>query len=161
MKNVLKFFLLSLVLLSMVSCVTRLGSFTVISTKNIDWSRAGEFKRGSRVDGQDLAHIIILFPTKFMINIETAVDKAIEKVPGAVALVDVVLKDKRFYIPYIYGQLAFIVEGTALIDPKLISNADELEDSSYYIGLCDRKSNITFSKVSKEQYEATKTRAED
>jgi hypothetical protein len=102
-------------------CATRLGAFTVISTKSIDWSRAAEFTRtNKRVDGSDIYHIIIVFPTKYNITIEEAVDNALEKVPGAIALVDAVLSRKEIYV-VIYGQESFVVEGTALIDPKLAS----------------------------------------
>jgi hypothetical protein len=122
-----KFFMLgmpALVLafgITVTGCATRLGAFTVISTKSIDWSRTAEFTRSNqRVDGSDICHIIIFFPTKYNITIEDAVDNALEKVPGAIALVDAVLRRKDFYA-IIYGQDSFVVEGTALIDPKLAS----------------------------------------
>jgi hypothetical protein len=106
--------------LVLTGCATRLGTFTVISTKTIDWSRASEFTRRNQwVDGQDICHIIIFFPTKFNVTVEDAVDNALEKVPGAVALIDAVLRSKYFYIPYIYGRSGFYIEGTVLVDPKL------------------------------------------
>jgi hypothetical protein len=46
-----------------------------------------------------------------------ALDRAIESVPGAVALLDGVLTQRAWYIPYIYGESSFLVEGTPLIDP--------------------------------------------
>jgi hypothetical protein len=53
------------------SCVTRLGAFTVVSTKNIDWSRTSKFVRyNQRVRGEDIYHIIIFIPTKMNITIE-------------------------------------------------------------------------------------------
>ena len=79
-------------------CTQRLGAFTVISTRNIEWSRAAEYQRDNRrVMGEDLAHIIVVVPTKFNVTIEDAVDKALDKVPGAVALVDAVLRYKQVY----------------------------------------------------------------
>lgn len=136
------------------SCVSRLGSFTVLSTKNIDWSRAAEYKRDNRkVDGENARHIIIFIPTKGNITIEDAVDQALEKVPGAVALVDVVLRSKFFYIPYIYGKQAFIVEGSVLIDPKLVA-VDDSNETIYYQGYYDKNKEFKLSKIEKTQFDS-------
>ena len=134
------------------SCVTRLGSFSVISTKNIDWSRAAEYKRDNRrVDGEDSLHIIIFIPTRMSVTLEEAVDKALEKVPGAVALVDAVLRSQSFYIPYVYGKNAFIVEGNVLIDPKLVAN-DDSNEIIYYQGYYDKNKEFKLSKIEKTQF---------
>jgi hypothetical protein len=40
------------------SCSYRVVDFTIISTKNVDLSKAGTFKRGkTRVEGKDVAHM--------------------------------------------------------------------------------------------------------
>lgn len=133
-------------------CVSRLGSFTVVSTKNIEWNRASEYVRSTnRTKGEDIAHIIIIIPTKGNVKIEDAVDNAIEKVPGAVALVDAVIRSRTFYIPYIYGQAAYIVEGSALVDPKLVPVA-ELEKQNFYIGVADENGSVEVSKVTEDEY---------
>jgi hypothetical protein len=112
-------FLLSLFLLS--GCSTRVADFTIISSKNIDLSKGMNFKRGStRVKGEDLKHIIII-PTTHP-NAKEAMDKAIESVPGCVALTDGVLNHNLWWIPYIYGQESYEVEGTPLIDPDLLKS---------------------------------------
>ncbi|MGX2041213.1 hypothetical protein ACWJKU_13935 [Methylocaldum sp. MU1018] len=109
--------ILSATLLS--GCATRLADFTMMSSKNIDLSRGANFKRGaSRVTGDDTKHIIIFIPTG-QPNVKAAMDKAIESVPGAVALLDGTITQKAWYIPYIYGQSSFVVEGTPLIDPAI------------------------------------------
>ncbi len=59
-----------------------------------------------------------------------AVDRAMESVPGAVALVDGVLSSRVWYIPYVYGQESYIVEGTPLIDPRLATTST---DSEYFV----------------------------
>jgi len=83
-------------------------------------SKASSYKVGNQsVTGQDMAHIIIFIPTKSM-SINKAVDKAIENVPGCVALLDGVIYRKIKWIPNIYGKGAAIVEGTPLIDPNIV-----------------------------------------
>jgi hypothetical protein len=100
-------------------CTTRIVDFTAISTKNVDWSKAATFSRASsRVVGKDTAHIIIFIPTGVP-NMKEAIDQAIESRPGGVALVDGVVYSKFWWIPYIYGQTSYVVEGTPLIDPAL------------------------------------------
>jgi len=101
-------------------CVHRHGQFSVISTRNIDWSRSAEFTRGSRVEGRDIVHIVIFVPTGTA-TIFGAVDHALNQVPGAVALVDAVLSSRGWYIPWIYGRSGWTIEGSVLIDPALAS----------------------------------------
>ena len=43
--------------------------------------------------------------------------------PGAVALLDGVLTQNFWYIPYVFGKSAFLVEGTPLIDPALVADS--------------------------------------
>ena len=102
-------------------CTTRLVDFTMISTKNVDLSKGASFTRGPhRIEGIDMVHMIILIPTGVP-NMKEAIDRAIETVPGAVALMDGVVSQKVWFIPLIYGQSMFVVEGTPLIDPSLVS----------------------------------------
>lgn len=145
------FILLCVVALS--GCVTRLVDFTIISTKNIDLSRGADFKRGaSRVEGEDSAAIIIFIPTGVP-NIKTAIDKAIESVPGAVALLDGVLSEKSFYF-LLFGQYGYIVEGTPLIDPKLV--AGKLP-SNHIVSRLDKKGNVVETQyVTKAEFEKIK-----
>ena len=115
-------------------CTTRLVDFTVISSKNVDLSRGADFKRHTgRVQGEDLKHIIVFIPTGVP-NAKAALDKAIESVPGAVALLDGVLTYEWFWIPYIYGQQKYIIEGTPLIDPKIkLADGDQSTYSFVYV----------------------------
>ena len=137
---------------SVTGCVTRLGSFTVISTKSIDWSRASEFTRSNqRIEGEDMYHIIIFIPTKFNISIEEAVDKALQKVPGAIALIDAVLRYKSFYFPYIYGRFGYYIEGNILLDPKYAASADE-ESSNYLVLYTEDGKDFKKAAVSETEY---------
>jgi hypothetical protein len=119
MKKMVQAFGATLAMLLMAGCQNRIVDYTVISTKNVDLSRASSFQRGSaRVVGEDIAHIVVLFPTSVP-NMKEAIDRAIESTPGAVALTDGVVYQRSFYIPLIYGQSGFKVEGLPLIDPAL------------------------------------------
>ena len=97
--------------LLMTGCTHNIGDFTVISTKNVDFSVIAGSRRGAQVEGDDIMHVIIFFPTSGAPNLKTAIDRAIESVPGAIALVDARLRFRSFYIPYIYGQDAFLRRG--------------------------------------------------
>lgn len=93
-------------------CATRIGDFTMLSTKNIDLSRMDEFERGRRTTGEDI--------TVFSVpSMEEAVDKAIEREPGGIALVDVSVET-------LVGILTqgWRIEGTVLIDPKLVESSE-------------------------------------
>lgn len=99
-------------------CTNRFVDYTLLSTKNVDLSKAGAFKRGpNRVTGEDGRLIIIFIPTGGVPHLKTAVDRAIESVPGAVCLVDGVVSSRNWW--FIIGESAIMVEGTPLIDPSL------------------------------------------
>jgi hypothetical protein len=92
----------------------------MLSTQNVDLSRAGEFRRSvSTVEGKDTMHIILGVKTKANIDLKEAIDRALAKFPGAVALVNVRLYTTGWSI-LVYGQTSYIVSGTALVDPNLV-----------------------------------------
>lgn len=135
-------------------CATRLVDFTIISTKNIDLARGADFKRGSsRVQGEDKVSIIIFIPTGTP-NIKTAIDKAIQSVPGAVALLDGVVTAKGWWIPYIYGESSYVVEGTPLIDPNLVLSK---LPSKYIFCRADKNGKVKEIRyLSKAEYDSIK-----
>jgi hypothetical protein len=94
--------------LSLSGCVQRIMDFTVISSKNVDIPGI----RGEKVSGEDMKSIVIVFPTG-QPSIKAAVDQALEKGNGDV-LLDGVISSKMWYIPYVYGQAGFVVEGTSM-----------------------------------------------
>lgn len=96
------------------SCTSRLTDFTVISTKNVPIGNqpTNLSKATTRVKGVDKAHFILFIPTGVP-NLKEAIDKAIEKYPGAIALADGVVKSKMWHA-LLYGQTSYIVEGTPL-----------------------------------------------
>lgn len=107
---------LALALLLLSSCTQRLTDFTVISTKNVPINKGAVELRtgGRRVKGIDKAHYVVCIPTGFP-NMKEAIDKAIEQTPGAIGLTDGVVKSK-FWHALVYGQTAYIVEGTPLFE---------------------------------------------
>lgn len=145
MKKVI-FLLILTVILS--SCTHRLFDFTIISSKNVDLSKANTLVRGyTRTEGKDVAHIILFFPTGIP-NLKDAVDRAIEKIPGCVALLDGVIKSRAFYF-LVYGQSAYIIEGTPLIDPSI--NGGKVP--AYSKIQMDKKGNVvSVTEISKEDY---------
>ena len=155
-KKLMFFTLIALLSISAMGCATRLVDFTIISTKNIDLARGADFKRGpSRVQGQDTVHIIIIIPTGTP-NIKTAIDRAIQSVPGAVALLDGVVTAKGWWIPYIYGQSSYVVEGTPLIDHKLVMAKLQ---SNFIISKLNKKGDVIGTQyVSKTEYDSIKKR---
>lgn len=95
----------------MAGCVVRQGDFTVLSdklvdTKHFDLSKA---KKVGHAKGEDKARIIVLFPTG-QPSLEDAIDDALEKGGGDV-LTDAVVHSYSWYIPYIYGESGWRVEG--------------------------------------------------
>jgi hypothetical protein len=122
----LKLMILSMTAILFSSCSHRVLDFTLISSKNVDLSKAASFLRGkNRVEGKDKVHWIIIIPTG-TVNIKEAIDRAIESTPGCVALLDGVIYTKFWWIPYIYGQQSATIEGTPLIDPSLAYNPTEI-----------------------------------
>ena len=105
---------LAAVLLS-AGCSQTLGDFTILSTKNVDLSALSKSHRAGETQGEDKTYIIIFIPTGVP-NLKTAIDRAIEAVPGCYALSDARLTASSFYIPYVYGENSFSVKGTALVN---------------------------------------------
>lgn len=96
---------------SVAGCVTDHGHFTVLSNKLM---RTTNFRldqdRRKDVVGEDVAHIIILIPTKARPTLEEAIDDAMQKGQGDV-MTDVRVKTWAWYIPYVYGQTGWEVRG--------------------------------------------------
>lgn len=114
-----KVIVLSCATLMLAGCSQRIADFTIMSSKNVDLSRGVDFKRlPTRIIGEDKKSIIMFIPTGEP-NIKEAMDNAIESVPGAIGLVDGVVTYSAWWIPYLYGEFGYEVEGTPLIDPLL------------------------------------------
>lgn len=95
------------------SCSHRIVDFTVISSRNVPIVEQGtEFKKATqRVKGEDSKWSILFVPG--IPNMKEAIDRAIDKYPGAVALTDGVVYAKSWTVG-LFGQNKYIVEGTPL-----------------------------------------------
>ncbi len=127
MKKVLMF---ATVFVLFCSCTSRLVDFTVISTKNVPIGDgvANIQKANTRVEGVDKKHTILFIPLGFP-NLKTAIDKAIESYPGAIGLADGVVKSKWWHA-LLYGQNAYIVEGTPIYEADGASNSTKAKNQS-------------------------------
>jgi hypothetical protein len=100
--------------MAMVSgCFSR-GDFTAISGKNVNLSslKVDRTMAKGRTSGEDCQHTVIIFPTSGPSTLDEALDRALEP-KQANLLLDAVVKWHNFYIPYIYGQNCWKVEGVA------------------------------------------------
>lgn len=114
-----KIILLLAVLLLLAGCTSRIGNFTIMTTKNVDWSDSINLARGNKsVKAVDKKYIIVLIPTGTP-NITRALNKAMDSIPNCVALVDGVIDQTTWYIPYIYGETYYTIEGIPVIDKTL------------------------------------------
>ena len=154
-KNVLILSLLVIVFAT--SCTQRLMDFTIISSKNVELSKFPDYEKGQhRTAGKDKKPIIVIVPTG-QPDAKEALDRAIESTPGAVALLDGVLTYKQYYIPYIYGESTYIVEGTPLIDPALASKEKFENSEGYSVCILNKQGEVKKSvNFDKEEYKATK-----
>jgi len=99
-------------------CSHRIADLTYVSTKNVTQEElATATSDNERVTGEDSSHIIIFIPTGNP-NAEEALDRAIEKKKGGVALKNATIHSSWFYIPYIYGKSTITVEGEVLVPMK-------------------------------------------
>lgn len=136
-------------------CKTRMIDYTIISSKNVDISKIKTFKHGTdRAVGQDITYVILFIPTGTP-NLKEALDRAIQGVPGAVALVDgVVYVESGYFL--LGGYSGFTVEGTALIDPSL-PGARQSMKSNYIIGGYNRDQRAyEYEFVDEATYKAAK-----
>lgn len=126
-KNKLNLLILVIITLLSSSCSFKVLNFSMLSSKQVDLSKAATFVKGkNKVVGKDIVHIIVIISTR-TVKINKAVDRAIENTPGCVALLDGVIYTKFWWIPYIYGKSYAIVEGIPLIDPSLVYTSSKIQ----------------------------------
>jgi hypothetical protein len=121
--------------LLMGGCTTRIGDFTIMSSKNIDLSRVGEFYRSATtVQGSDsVITVLFFFPVSSKTtDLKTAMDNALSKIPGSQAIVDV--RFSRRKLNFVLFQIeTFIVSGNVLFDPTLAGAPETSPDKPYLV----------------------------
>ena len=139
----------SLFLLS--GCSQRVGDFTVISTKNTELGQ--KFVRTNlkaKTIGIDSKPTVVFIPFGTP-SIKEAVDKALES-EGAQVLTDVVVYYDYYYIPYIYGETKYRVEGTAWKKTDLNEKAkNDLDSAEAIYVLQQKEGDVKFVKVTKNE----------
>lgn len=96
------------------ACTINHGDFTVLSNKIVDTSNFDleNTPRLRNVEGEDITHMIIIFPTGIP-KITGALNDAFSKTDTDV-MTNVNLSQTSWYIPYIYGQQGWTVKGDAV-----------------------------------------------
>lgn len=157
MLKTFKVLFLSLITITFITgCTQRVTDFTVISTKNVDFSSSKLKRASERIEGKDEHYfILMIIPTRGPITLKQAIDNTIEKVPGAVALVDGVIYKKNWaWIILSYD--AYIITGTPLIDQNLVSSLP----SNYIISTYNATlKDFEIEYVSKEKFELYKSKS--
>lgn len=110
-------------------CTTRLGDFTIVSTKN--YERNVEYRNVGRMEGKDKVLIILGIPLGSP-TIEDAVDDAIEA-GGGVYLANAVIRQGSWFILLI-GQTGYTVEGDVYAP---VSHGDVLKEGEETFTLVD------------------------
>lgn len=102
-----------LMLIAIGGCASR-SDLTAVSSKNVNLSNIKIDRRAlkGRTSGENCQHIIIVIPTSGPATLDEALDQALEA-KQANLLLDAVVNWNFFYIPYIYGQECWNVEGDA------------------------------------------------
>lgn len=97
----------------------RVLDVTMISTKNIELSQTPHRVDTSvRVTGVDERKMYFLGSAVDMPDLKEAIDNAIEKNNGCVALLNAVVTYKECWIPFVLGQTSFEVEGNPVYADK-------------------------------------------
>ncbi|MFI3278342.1 MAG: hypothetical protein SNH13_00575 [Rikenellaceae bacterium] len=108
-----KFFAALIMAFLCVSCTHRIVDFTIISTKNVPIDGVSTLKSGEiKVKGQDAKYMFLTIPLGTP-DLKEAVDDAIEKAPGAVALSNGVVYTSWWYA-ILTGCTKYVVVGTPL-----------------------------------------------
>ncbi|MCH1931825.1 hypothetical protein L9G16_16740 [Shewanella sp. A25] len=100
------------------STSTRIGDFTVASTKNMDVKDSThQVDTTKRLVGID-EKAGFLFVPPGLPDIKEAMDNAIEQNPEAVGMSNVTLKFNTFDIPFLYRTISYEVEGSPVFEKQ-------------------------------------------
>lgn len=96
-------------------CATTVARLSIASTADMQFGKAGGYwvDQSNVVVGKDVTHTIVVFPCGGR-DIPEAMNAALQAAPGAVALANVVIREKGWWIPFIYGRDWFEVTGNPI-----------------------------------------------
>jgi len=117
-KKIQSVLFLVFLLTSITACTTRVADLTLVSTKNIDLSKASlDIRKGRRVKGEDCTIALLGFIPLGIPNLEEAIDDALEKGKGNIMVDQVSYRSGVYFV--IASRSCIKVEGTVLRETDL------------------------------------------
>ncbi len=103
--------------LALSSCTSRILDLDVCSANDLDFSGNTQYVTADavKVKGVSRRHTILIFPLGFPKLSEAARKAIAEGGPHAVALANVKVDATGWWIPYLYGQSVFTLEGNPIL----------------------------------------------
>lgn len=97
------------------ACTVNHGHFTILSNRLVDIKNFNidTEKKISNVTEKDVGHIIFFVPTKKNPNLNDALNDVLRNTDSDL-MTDVEITSWYWYIPYLYGQFGWKVQGDAL-----------------------------------------------
>ncbi len=107
-------FSIFLIILSLAACQTRISRVTFLSTRDLTPQQLAQLEPGKeKVSGADMQWIFFVFPFDIS-KINLATEEALKKKPGAVALKDVTIYTKGWWLLF-FGRGGYKVEGVPMM----------------------------------------------
>ncbi|MEL3907435.1 MAG: hypothetical protein P1P64_00265 [Treponemataceae bacterium] len=125
------------------TAVEHLGKFTIISHQNIDLTRIEEMHIGDKLKSTNLNLKIFGIKTKKEVGyeLERAIDSILDKIPGAVGLVNATLSYKKVK-GITFEKSGYIFEGQVLIDPSIETKTSKNDATELYFIVDDEGNPI-------------------
>ncbi len=156
MKKIFSLIFLLMLGLGLNSCTTRVMDYTILSTRNVDLTGSKYLVQSpDLVKGYDTVAYILIIPTG-RLSIKDAIDDAINKVPGCVALANV--KIYQTAVPLILvNTVSYVVEGNPIIDKRILNafqkvGKKDIPSKYIYSYYDEKKKDFVVKYLSKEEY---------
>jgi hypothetical protein len=103
------------------ACTYAIAKFGIVSPKEVRPSQlVGAKVTRDMMTGDDSITYILLIPLKWRpYDMRVAMQRALDKVPGGIAIQDCTISETKVIVPILYHYLAYHVEGKVLVDPIL------------------------------------------
>ncbi|MCK9427964.1 MAG: hypothetical protein PHF36_09580 [Candidatus Cloacimonetes bacterium] len=111
---------IALAIFAISGCAGYSGTYSVVATNKLDIERASEYiVSDENVESSSNMYFSLGYLWGSSHLPKNSVDKALQKMPGAVAMVDATYDHKIFTIPILFTIEKYKIYGKALIDPKI------------------------------------------